>query len=134
MKKLLSLLVLLLLVAGIPGAQAQPVFFPCPQVVNIAASGTTLITAAASTGRIYVCSFGIGASAALTTTLIEGTGATCGSGTVTLATFPFAAAAPVVVVGGSGAPWLNTQTKGDSLCITVSAGTASGFITFAFGP
>jgi hypothetical protein len=128
----LVILALLLLVVVPAGVKAQSVGPVCSTTVGISATGTTLLANPGTTGHVYVCTFVIGESAASTLTLIEGTGATCGTGTVTLATFVFAAASAPIPMG-SGAIILNTATRGNSLCLTVSAGTASGYIQLTTG-
>lgn len=126
-----GLLVLSCLGAGPASAQIQS----CNQVVNLAAIAAVTLIAAAPTGRVYVCFLALGAAAASTVTLTEGTGSTCGTGTSTLATFGFpASVTPPVVMGGSGVPIFVTQIRGDSLCITPSASTVSGMLVIGSGP
>lgn len=124
----------LLLLCAAPVAAQQ--VSPCNQTINISAvAAATLLAAPASTSRVYVCFLAIGAAAASTVTITEGTGATCGTGTTTLATFGYpAAVTPPVAMGGSGVAIIVTQIRGDSLCITPSASNVSGTITIGFGP
>lgn len=131
MRRLVVGLALLLLCAVPAQVQAQAVV--CGTTVGISAAAATVLAVPASSGRVVVCGLVLSQSAAGTVTLTAGTGTTCGTGTTTIGTFTYVAAAlglPAAIVGSPGA--LVTSKAGDQLCITPSAGTVTGFITFGF--
>ena len=127
MRRVLALVLLALCLFAVP-AQAQ-VVSPCSPVVAVNMGiATTVISTAPANQRLVVCTLVLGASAATTITISEGTGASCGTGNLVLGTFT-AAAATTAIPFGSGAPLFYTQVRGDSLCIQNSAGTLTGMVT-----
>lgn len=130
MKKLLSLFGLVLLASSLSVAQQWA--DPCVtnprkvQVINLTASGQ-LVTALANQS-VYVCflQFSLGAVAD-NVALVEGTGSTCGTGTVGMAGGATAATGWNLLANGSvtaanSGLWVyRTATVGDNICLLVSS-------------
>ena len=92
-------------------------------VINIGTASTVLVTAGTTSRLIHICSMNMVVSAADNVALIEGTGATCGTGSAgvaggsTSATgWPFGANGGLTLGSGLGEV-MTTATTGDSLCI-----------------
>lgn len=110
--------------------------------VSIAGAVTTRIVLAGNANMfVYLCSYNLNASAALTFSIIEGTGATCGTGTAAMVGGTTAAAGPSLGIagtinfgGGTGAV-TKTAIAGDSVCIIPSAGgTLAGVVGWTQAP
>ena len=91
-------------------------------------SSNTLIVAGSASKKIYVCEYYIApVAAAANVELVEGTGATCGSGTAGIQGGATAATGANLAINGgfvqpyTGDDWGSTATAGDSLCIYPSA-------------
>jgi hypothetical protein len=105
------------------------------QPINTTASAQ-IITGTAAT-NVYVCSILVFVSAADNVALVEGTGATCGTGTLGLSGGATAAtgwnmtANESVQMTGPGT-FTITALRGDNVCLLVSsAAQVSGTITYA---
>lgn len=104
--------------------------------VSIAGAVNTRIVLAGNANMfVYVCSYNLNASAALTFSIVEGTGATCGTGTAAMVGGTTAAAglslgvAGTVNFGGGTGAVTKTAVTGDSVCIFPSAGgTLAGVV------
>jgi hypothetical protein len=107
-------------------------------VVNISTATTTLAVTGVSGRQVRICAINLVAAAADNVALIEGTGATCGTGTAgmaggtTAATgWNFAANGGLTMGSGLGEV-MTTATAGDSVCLATSAATQlSGYIKYA---
>lgn len=106
--------------------------------VNISTATTTLMVTGVSGRQVRICSFHFVTAAANNVAWLEGTGATCGTGTAGMAGGTTAAsgynfAANGGIAAGSGfGEVLTTATTGDSACLITSAATQlSGFIKYA---
>lgn len=106
-------------------------------VVNISTATTTLAITGVSGRQVRICSFNLVTAGANNVAFIEGTGATCGTGTAgmtggTTAASGWNFAANGGITQGSGlGEVMSTATAGDSVCIVTSAGTQlSGHIKF----
>jgi hypothetical protein len=113
------------------GTNAQNAFVcTLRTVITISAGTDAVIVAGVAAKKTIVCHIDFVSSAAQTFTIQEGTGATCGTGTATVAgayanTITFAAD-----YGASGA--LRTATNADDLCLHAGgAVTVGGVVTYA---
>lgn len=105
--------------------------------INISTATTTLIVTGVSGRQVRFCSFHMITAAANNVAWIEGTGATCGTGTAGMAGgttaasgYNFAANAGLAIGTGLGEV-LTTATTGDSACLVTSAATQlSGFAKY----
>lgn len=102
-----------------------------------------LITAGNANQFIYVCGYQLsnGNAAAQSFSVVEGTGATCGTGTASMVGTTAAANGVTLALGGgtvnygSGAGAVaKTAVAGDNVCILVSGGPISGVIAWTAGP
>jgi hypothetical protein len=105
--------------------------------VNISTATTTLAVTGVSGRQVRICSIDLVAAAADNVAFIEGTGATCGTGTAGMAGGTTAAsgwnfAANGGLTQGSGlGEVMTTATTGDSVCVVTSAATQlSGHIKY----
>ncbi len=100
----------------------------------IAVNQTTSTDLYTSTKKVHICSIMLVSATAQSVSLSEGTGSTCASGTAYLiggsgGTLALAANGGFSL--GAGAPFLNSQTAGDHLCLLQSSsGNVSGIITY----
>jgi hypothetical protein len=125
-----------------PVSGADPCFGAAKTNVTIStASGTTALVTGVSAKKIYVCSFVIVAPSAVSVSLSEGSGTTCGTsnqaGVIGVATngtaangMPFAANGGLALGNGNGTV-ASTATNADYLCLFQS-GTAqlAGNLTY----
>ncbi len=137
MKKLFSILSILVFTCII--ISPVKVFAKAADCTRVApiniTSSATIITGQVSQ-KIQICSVYIDASAAISLSIVEGTGTNCGTGTAALIG---GTSASVTLGQGinlslvAAEPWLQTQTFGDNLCVLQSgAGNLSGIITYRF--
>ena len=105
--------------------------------VNISTATTTLMVTGVSGRQVRICAINLLTAAANNVAIVEGTGATCGTGTAgvnggTTAASGWNFAANGGLAQGSGlGEIMTTATTGDSVCIITSAGTQlSGFIKY----
>jgi hypothetical protein len=106
-------------------------------VVNISTATTVLAVTGVSGRQVRICSINLVAGAADNVALIEGTGATCGTGSAGMAGgttaasgWNFAANGGLTLGSGFGEV-ISTATTGDSVCIVTSAATQlSGHIRY----
>jgi hypothetical protein len=108
------------------------------KAINISTATTTLMITGVSGRQVRICAFHMVAAGADNVAWIEGTGATCGTGTAGMAGGTTAAsgynfAANGGLSAGSGlGEVLTTATTGDSVCLVTSAAVQlSGFIKYA---
>lgn len=108
------------------------------KAVNISTATTTLLVTGVSGRQVRISAFHIFTNAANNVAFIEGTGATCGTGTAGMAGGTTAAsgynfAANSGIAQGSGiGEVMTTATTGDSVCVVTSAATQlSGHIKYA---
>lgn len=107
------------------------------KVINVSTATTTLMVTGVSGRQVRICSFHMITTLANNVAWLEGTGATCGTGTAGMAGgttaasgYNFAANAGMAVGTGLGEV-LTTATTGDSVCLITSAATQlSGFIKY----
>jgi hypothetical protein len=105
-----------------------------------AATATQVVTAGGPNNFVYVCSYNLNASAALTFSMIEGTGAACATntkamvGTTTAANGPSLGVGGTINYGGGSGAVTKTQVAGDNVCLIPSAGTLSGVVGSTQGP
>lgn len=105
------------------------------QVVNISTAVTTLEITGVSGRQVRICAFTLMTTLANNVAWVEGTGATCGTGTAAMAgsttiSYPFAANGGIAQGSGIG-QILTTATTGDSVCLVSSAATSlTGFISY----
>ena len=97
-----------------------------------------IITAGGPTQFIYVCSYNLTIGTAETVSMVEGTGATCGTGTAAMVGGTTAAAGVSIgsinYGGGSGVV-TRTVTAGDNVCLLKSgAGTLAGVVGWTSQP
>lgn len=105
--------------------------------INVSTATTTLMVTGVSGRQVRICSFHMVTAAANNVAWLEGTGATCGTGTAGMAGgtsaasgYNFAANGGIALGSGLGEV-LTTATTGDSVCLITSAGTQlSGFIKY----
>lgn len=107
-------------------------------VINIATATTTRLVTGVSGRQVRICAFDMVTAAANNVAWIEGTGATCGTGSAGMAGGSTAAsgynfAANGGIGRGSGiGEVLTTATTGDSVCLVTSAAVQlSGHIKYA---
>lgn len=102
--------------------------------VGVIAANTRIVLAGNANMFVYICSYNLNASAAITFSIVEGTGATCGTGTLAMVGGTTAAAglslgvAGTVNYGGGAGAVTKTAVAGDSVCIFPSAGNLSGVV------
>ena len=106
----------------------------CTSIKPISQTGSTdLIT---STNKLHICAVLIVSATAQSVSLVEGTGATCGTGTAALMGATTAANGMALAANGGFAhtaerAFMQTQTTADHLCLLQSgAGNVSGFISY----
>lgn len=107
------------------------------KAINIATGTTTLMVTGVSGRQVRICAFHMVTLAANSVAWLEGTGATCGTGTAGMAGgttaasgYNFAANGGLATGSGLGEV-LTTVTTGDSVCLITSATTQlSGFIKY----
>lgn len=107
------------------------------KVVNISTATTTLLVTGVSGRQVRICAFHIFTAGANNVAMIEGTGATCGTGSAGLAGgttaasgYNFAANSGIAQGTGIGEV-MTTATTGDSVCVVTSAAVQlSGFIKY----
>jgi hypothetical protein len=87
--------------------------------------------------RINICSIVIVVSAAANVSVIEGTGATCGTNPISILGSTSAAGANGMALAANGGfssiastPWIGTTTAENDVCILSSAGRISGTVTY----
>lgn len=105
--------------------------------INISTATTTLMVTGVSGRQVRICSFHVVTAAANNVAWLEGTGATCATGTAGMAGgttaasgYNFAANSGIAIGSGIGEV-LTTATAGDSVCLITSAATQlSGFIKY----
>lgn len=107
------------------------------KTVNISTATTTLLVTGVSGRQVRICSYHLFTQAANNVALIEGTGATCGTGSAGLAGGTTAASgynfgATQGIATGSGlGEVMTTATTGDSVCVVTSAATQlSGYLKY----
>lgn len=108
-------------------------FTACDQSAQaaIAATATTQLVALVSGRRVRVCSYQISAANSTSTAqFVEGTGTNCGTGTANLSP-AFNMAANSGYTRGSGIGELFATSTANALCLSVTAGTAYVWITYA---
>lgn len=121
---------------------AVPAIDPCMSsnvakssvAINITTATTTSLVAISGTTTIYVCGFSMSISQVITTAntiaFVTGTGATCGTGTVSqtgaYGTGGITAAAPIVVSAAGST--LFKSLAGDRLCATTTIGASAAFV------
>lgn len=107
------------------------------KVVNVSTATTTLMVTGVSGRQVHITSFHLLTNAANSVAWIEGTGATCGTGSAGMAGGTTAASGYNLAANGGIAmagygDVLATSTTGDSVCIVTSAATQlSGFFKYA---
>lgn len=102
--------------------------------VNISTAATTALVALSGTTIVYVCGFSLTISQVITTpntlSFVYGTGATCGTGTVTLTGLfgggGVTAAPPITVTAGIGSTLFKT-IAGNALCAVTAIGGSGSF-------
>ena len=107
------------------------------KAINISTATTTLMVTGVSGRQVRICSFHMVTALANNVAWIEGTGATCGTGTTGMAGgttaasgYNFAANGGIAIGTGVGEV-LATTTVADSVCLITSAATQlSGFIKY----
>lgn len=107
------------------------------KAINIATGTTTLMVTGVSGRQVRICAFHMVTLAANSVAWLEGTGATCGTGTAGMAGgttaasgYNFAANGGLATGSGLGEV-LTTVTTGDSVCLITSATTQlSGFLKY----
>lgn len=108
------------------------------KAISISTATTTLMITGVSGRQVRITSFHMVTAAANNVAWIEGTGATCGTGSAGMAGgttaasgYNFAANGGIALGTGFGEV-LTTATTGDSVCLVTSAATQlSGFIKYA---
>lgn len=113
----------------------------CDSYTPVSISANTRIVLAGNANMfVYICSYNLNASAALTFSIVEGTGATCGTGTaamvggVTAAAGPSLGIAGTINFGGGNGAVTKTVVAGDSVCVFPSAGTLAGVVGWTQAP
>lgn len=114
-----------------PTTQAQTPGVSCnlSAIYDNSTNGSTLLVTGRTTQSIYICGYTMYASSTVNLKLVYGTGATCGTGTVSITpAFPFTTQTGVVdpspVFRGLFVPQPN------NLCINASAGNAAQAIVY----
>ena len=117
---------------GLAAAAAAQTTENCPQSIPISQTGSTDLYT--SHNIMHICSVVLmNAGTGQSVSLVEGTGSTCGTGTVALmggtsASMLFAVSGTLAVAAGT--PWLRSHVKGNHLCLLQSGSTnISGVIT-----
>lgn len=146
MRRIAAILaVLVLILAGmeidrrIPPVRAASQFATilCDSFASVGAitANTQIVTAGGPNNFVYICSYNLNASAALTFSIVEGTGTTCATGTKAMVGGTTAAnglslgiAGTVNYGGGTGAV-TKTAVAGDNVCIFPSNGNLSGTVS-----
>ena len=97
--------------------------------ITLAGAGTTQIVALSGATQIRVCHLSLGMNGATNITLVQGTGANCGTGTAGITgAYQNILGLALDFEGRS----LVTGTAGNALCVTNSAAvTGGGFVTYA---
>jgi len=116
------------------GCQTQDSALGTTVAITVGANTTVRIIAPLTTGKPAVCSLVLTAGVAGTAQLIEGTGATCGTGSANLSGAMTLAVGTPLVVSGS-IPTFSALTVGDGVCITTAGGaTVAGLVSFIYAP
>lgn len=147
MKKLVLLTPAILLVAI--GGMIESWVSPRPahaasQFANILCDGftpvgaitanTQIVTAGGPNNFVYICSYNLNASAAITFSIVEGSGVTCATNTkamvggTTAATGLSLGIAGTINYGGGNGAVTKTTVAGNNVCIFPSAGNLSGVV------
>lgn len=98
------------------------------------AANVQVITAGSANMFIYICSYNLNASAALTFSVVEGSGAVCATGTKAMVGTTSAVGGPslgiagTVNYGGGAGAVTKTTVAGNNVCIFPSAGTLAGVV------
>jgi hypothetical protein len=108
------------------------------KVISITSATTTLMVTGVASRQVHICAMHVVTAIANNVALVEGTGATCGTGTAGMAGgstaangWNFAANGGIALGAGFG-DIMTTATAGDSVCIiTSAAGPLAGFIKYA---
>jgi len=137
----------LLLMAGIGLANAQVRPDPCSTMtanftpISISSATTTRIIAPAIAKRTYVCSMMLWTSVADNVGIVEGTGGTCGTGTLgviggtTAATGLVMAAQNAFIVANTGHAHFGTAGSEVDFCIiTSTASQLAGYVSWVQAP
>ena len=94
---------------------------------NITTATTTQLVALVAGKQVFVCGFSIdmtGSATADTVILVNGTGASCGTGTTSLTpTYSSGALADAYKLYGGGLMSVITVPAGNALCVTTTVGT-----------
>lgn len=115
MKKLLIAFGLLLLSATAAAAQSPQ----CGRFANGASGAATTAVVVGAAGQfVHVCGFDVTATTAATFQLVQGTGATCGTGTTNLTAAHAMSATNALGVYGN--PGLLSLTPGNGLCVVIT--------------
>lgn len=146
---IISFLVTMMVLDGLdlltPKSKASPSTFAiiaCDNFKPISITANTqVITAGGPNNFIYICSYNLNSSAAITVSIVEGTGTTCatnplavvGNSTATNG-LSFAVNGTINYGGGTGAV-AKTAVAGDNVCIlTSAAGTVAGVVSSTQAP
>lgn len=136
MRKFLSAAALGLALAGLVGDAllAQPVGPPnvigCNKTALASGAVASIQLVASATGRtINICGFIGSATGAMTLSLVYGTGATCGTGTIPI-TIAHNIPAGAFIAYGTDSAWFSVPS-GQNLC-TIWAGTGPGQLTVMY--
>ena len=125
-------------VANVPGVTdpcTSPNVIATSAPINISTATTTAIIAPVAGQRVYVCGYVFTISQVVTTantlTFITGSGATCGTNTVTQ-TGPFGAGGvtasqPIPIAYGGGNQTVFTSAVGAGVCATTAIGATGNF-------
>jgi hypothetical protein len=131
-------------VLNLPGFSdpcTNPNIIATSAAINISTATTTALVAPVAAQRVYVCGFAFTISQVITTantlTFITGSGATCGTSTVTNSG-PFGAggvtaAIPLAIAYGGGNQAVFSSASGAGVCATTAIGATgsfAGMITF----
>lgn len=130
-------------VAGVGSGATGGFLTPIPigdtyKVINISTATTTLLVTGVSGRQVRITTLHMITALANNVAFIEGTGATCGTGTAGMAGgttaasgYNFAANSGIALNGGGGTA-IQTVTTGDSVCVVTSAVTQlSGGLEYA---
>jgi hypothetical protein len=135
--KRLILLVAILSMLVVPAAAQSPSQLPTMSrcgnsvAISVAAGGRTELVALTAAKSIYVCSFAVVATTAVTVKFDYGTGVNCATSPVSLTgAMPLGATGTLAMEPGS-VPLFKTATA-NALCINLGGGVqVSGFLTYA---
>lgn len=105
---------------------SSPVGFTNPFAATITA-GTTAKVITHLTSTIRICNINIGISTSGTFQIIEGTGATCGTGTTNLSPVMNLTAGNIMVLGTGANTTITTLVSTDDICITAVTGNVQVF-------